>query len=331
MIKEIQGLRAIAILMVLFVHILAILPPSYYENIINIQKLFFTSTGVEIFFVLAGYFLMHSLDKMESTVKKPQELILDFIINKFKRLAPIVYFWSFIALLFAIFTNNQNSSLWLLPITAIKKFLSTLLFLRNFTEVSEASWLGIYWAVSLEFQTFIIVSIIYFVFGKKIVLYLSTFFILLMMVYRFGGNASWLFRFDPILLGILTYQMVQSIGREKLHKYFDYDKKYKFIISGFTILLLGSTLKVFPDYLNFNITISAFVAGFMVILALSNNGCFYINARYINSIIDWLGSRSYSLYCTHIISWVMIRQGYIFLNQPLDNKALLLGRDDFVH
>lgn len=49
MIKEIQGLRAIAIIMVLVVHGLAIVPPSWQDYVIKLQRLFFTSTGVEIF------------------------------------------------------------------------------------------------------------------------------------------------------------------------------------------------------------------------------------------------------------------------------------------
>ena len=45
MIKEIQGLRAIAIIMVLVVHGLAIVPPSWQDYVIKLQRLFFTSTG----------------------------------------------------------------------------------------------------------------------------------------------------------------------------------------------------------------------------------------------------------------------------------------------
>lgn len=40
MIKEIQGLRAIAILMILFVHSVGILPPIYHETLFKIQNVF---------------------------------------------------------------------------------------------------------------------------------------------------------------------------------------------------------------------------------------------------------------------------------------------------
>lgn len=97
MIKEIQGLRAIAIIMVLVVHGLAIVPPSWQDYVIKLQRLFFTSTGVEIFFVLAGYFLIYSLERFfkESAEKgmSKAEVLLIFLVKKFKRLAPNVYFW----------------------------------------------------------------------------------------------------------------------------------------------------------------------------------------------------------------------------------------------
>lgn len=56
MIKEIQGLRAIAIIMVLVVHGLVIVPPSWQDCVIKLQRLFFTSTGVEIFLYLLDIF-----------------------------------------------------------------------------------------------------------------------------------------------------------------------------------------------------------------------------------------------------------------------------------
>lgn len=87
MIKEIQGLRAIAILMVLFIHIEAIGLNHIQQEFFNRSKaVFFTSTGVEIFFVLAGFFMMNTLDKFKNDNNYLN--IVQFIFSKFKRLAP---------------------------------------------------------------------------------------------------------------------------------------------------------------------------------------------------------------------------------------------------
>ena len=105
MIKEIQGLRAIAILFVIFVHLPVLLPPEYFIYWDTLNRSFVTITGVELFFVIAGYFLIYSLDKIYTF---NIESLIDFILKKFKRLAPAAYFWVTVALLFSLFTNNVN-------------------------------------------------------------------------------------------------------------------------------------------------------------------------------------------------------------------------------
>lgn len=328
MIKGIQGLRAIAILMVLFIHILGVLPQEYHHHIYDIQNIFFTSTGVEIFFVISGYLLMHSLNKFNSEKEgNCVQFAIEFVIKKFKRLAPPVYFWSFIALLFSLlslFLNNIDTNLWQAPIIAIKKFFSTLLWLRNFTEALEPHWLGIFWAVSLEFQVFSVVAIIYFILGRSYVVFLSIFFIVLMMFYRFGGEAAWLFRFDPILYGVLLYEIIKKLGENKLSSYLP-NKKYLNMYTISFILLLGSTLKVFENYPNFSISISALVASLMMIFAISGNGYFYSDIKPINFIIEWLASRSYSLYCCHIVTWFLVKQYYILMDIVYDELGFFIS------
>lgn len=130
MIKEVQGLRAIAILMVLFIHCVGILPQEYHERIFKLQNIFFTSIGVEIFFVLAGYFLISSLNRYErSDISINLNNLIKFLIKKFKRLAPTVYFYSLIALVFSFLGHGTEAEiLWQEPMVVVKKFFSTLLF-----------------------------------------------------------------------------------------------------------------------------------------------------------------------------------------------------------
>ena len=62
-----------------------------------------------------------------------------------------------------------------------------------------------------------------------------------------------------------------------------------------------------------NISLCALISFIMLLLALSNNNYFYIKIVGINKIIDWIGSRSYSLYCCHIVSWYIVKQIYVWL------------------
>lgn len=305
MIKEIQGLRAIAIIMVLVVHGLAIVPPSWQDHVIKLQSLFFTSTGVEIFFVLAGYFLIYSLERFskESAEKGvgKAEVLLTFLVKKFKRLAPNVYFWASVIFLFGLLSKNQYP--WQESIIEVKKFLSTIMFLRNFTETTDVSWFGVYWAVSLELQVFILFSIIYVFLGKKISICLSLFFICLMTSFRFGGaDYVYLFRFDSILYGVIIFYLLQYAPKSKLKEIFSGSIFLKSFVSLSLIVILSGVLRVFSEYPNLNISISAVIASVMVLLAISDNRYFYVDFKYINKIIDWIASRSYSIYCSHMFS-----------------------------
>jgi acyltransferase 3 len=309
MIKEIQGLRAIAILMVLFIHIEAIGLGELQQYFDETRKLFQTSTGVEIFFVLAGYFMMHSLSKFDSENKYNN--ILFFFVKKFKRLAPAMYFWMFVALLMSTFGRGE---LWLEPLLMVKKFFSTILFLRNFEEAINMSWFGLYWAISLEFQVFTIFSVIYFIFGRRNVIIISIIICIIMIFYRPGGNYTWLFRCDSILYGAILYEFVKKLDKNKFQKIMCCHWFWKMTISIVLFLILSSDLIIYGDYPNFKITISSITACVMVLLALSGNNYFYTDIKCLKSVIDWLASRSYSIFCCHISAYFLIREFLISSN-----------------
>lgn len=78
---------------------------------VEIWKVFHTATGVELFFVLVGYFMIASLEKFDifnrSQVNSTR-IIIEFIIKKFKRLAPLSYFWVFVALVCSVYFPNKQ-------------------------------------------------------------------------------------------------------------------------------------------------------------------------------------------------------------------------------
>ena len=74
-------------------------------------------------------------------------------------------------------------------------------------------------------------------------------------------------------------------------------------------------------YPNFKYSISAITAAFMLLLALSNNGYFYPNNEILSKIVDYIASRSYALFCTHILVWCIVKRVYILLG--IDNQLSL--------
>lgn len=308
MIKEVQGLRFWAILMVVFVHSPIIIPTEFAWLKNAIWKVFHTSTGVELFFVLAGYFMIASLEKLsiEKTEKRVQtKLIIEFIFKKFRRLAPSAYFWVFIALIFSVLTNNK--ALFLEPSVMAQKFFATILWVRNFNEAAQPTHLGYFWALALEFQFFVIFSILYLILGKKYTLYISIVLCFIQMFYRPGGGMSWVFRFDPLLYGVFVYYLFDYVGKDFFTKLFKQNRFLRILVSLISLFSLSAILPAFVPYPNFKITISALTAGFMLILALSQNGHFYSENKILTIVIDYIASRSYSIFCTHILVWCIVK------------------------
>ncbi len=306
MIKEVQGLRFWAILMVIFVHLPIIIPSEFYNLKEMIWSVFYTVGGVELFFVLAGYFTVSSLEKLsfEKTEKRVQtKLIIEFIVKKFRRLAPSAYFWALVALVFSLTTNNKD--LFLEPSIMVQKFFSTILWFRNFNEAVQPVHLGYFWALSLEFQFFVIFSILYLSLGRKYTLYISIILCFIQMFYR--PEVAWIFRFDAILFGVFVYYLLAYTGQDLFIKIFSHNRTMRSCLSILLILSLSAIPTAFWAYPNFNNTISSLVASFMLILALSQNGHFYSNNKILAKVIDYIASRSYALYCTHILVWCIVK------------------------
>lgn len=243
MIPEVQGLRCIAILMIIYFHLPLILTSKYLEFHQKISRNFILSTGVGLLFVLAGFFLMKSLSKMEkynipkivdnsipqnsNNLKIKIEILFEFILKKFKRLAPASYFWVIVSLLLCLITKNEE--FWLSRELMLKKFFATIIWLRNFEVAFVPTHLGYHWAVSLEFQVFIVFSIFYFIIGKNKTIFLSIFICIIMMFFRPAINSQyWLFRFDPILWGTIVYYLFEKIDKNFLNTKFK-SKKYGFL------------------------------------------------------------------------------------------------------
>lgn len=328
MIKEIHGLRFWAIFLVVFVHLGIIVPPDYKALYHSVKQVFHTSTGVELFFIIAGYFLMKSLSKIQTSqpASQPAKVypikeLLQFFVKKFQRLAPSAYFWCFIAVIFSFITGNHK--LWLEPHIMLQKFFATLIWFRNFNEAANPTALGYLWAVSLEMQFFILFPLIYFLIGKQRTLYLSILICFVMAFYRLGGNYNWLFRFDSMLYGVITYYIIEKINSQTLQSIFCTTKFKRLLIACGLLCVLSTNLTAFSAYINLKTTISNITVFIMLLLALSNNNYFYSENKWIAKVLDYFSTRSYAIFCAHIPSWFITQEIFHMFNL---NQYLFLAQ-----
>ena len=301
--KEIQNLRAIAIVYVIFVHVIAVIPSTWIPTYNKINMFFHTNMGVELFFVIAGYFLSNSLLRINKTNNKTADFI-NFILKKFNRLYKQAYFWATITVIMAV--AFSSTGLWFDKIYMLQKYIATLSWMSNFEHARQNTVFGYYWALSLEFQTFIIYSLIYVFTSRKIATLVAFIICIIMLFYRPGGNDNWWFRFDPILYGAVLHYVINDMLKDtslirKAPKHF---KACAWII--LTICLAGpwGYMANFPNQIS---QTGAIISVIMVFLAVCQTGWFKFNIPILESVTNYIGERSYSLFCCHVPSWFIIK------------------------
>ncbi|WDD20931.1 acyltransferase [Erwinia amylovora] len=322
--RDIQVLRCIAIIFVVFVHVGMIIPENFQQLYKKVDSIFHTNMGVELFFVIAGYFLSHSLSKYQVPDRKNGfEKILIFSKNIFKRLFLPVYFWAAIPMVMALLTRNTD--LWYSPDVMIQKFLSTVAWMRDFSEAVSQNSFGYFWAVSLEMQTFLIFAAVYILAGKRIAVALSVVICFIMTLYRPGGEQFWWFRFDPVLFGVIAhYVLHDSIGLNRIKELTKCSKVNKAFISSLLILCLGATYNSLKPLTHFVSTSGSLISCVMLMLAVSENSFYTFLPSAINKVTTFIGDRSFSLFCCHIPSWLLVRQ--LFEGLQINEDYLFLAQ-----
>lgn len=311
--KEIQVLRAIAILMVLFVHTGSVFPEKYFWIYTKLDGVFHTNIGVELFFVIAGYFLACSLDKYKDKSNTALTDLISFGAKKVKRLYKPVYFWAAVPFIMSVLTGNAD--IWLNPSLALQKMIATFSWVRNIEESGRESIFGYFWAVSLEFQTFIVYAAAYFFIGKKNAVKVSALICMLMLFWRPGGAHFWWFRFDPILYGVILQYVVKNYGDlSEISKKLSASKNVKIFVSAMLTLCLAATFNYSKQFVFAVPLIASSISAVMVIIALTNSNYFTSLPKPITCILVAIGDRSFSIFCSHVPAMILAHNLNIYIH-----------------
>ncbi|MBC7390093.1 MAG: acyltransferase [Opitutaceae bacterium] len=150
-----NGLRAIAILFVIFSHLkLSSGLPSIFYDVFNFTN--FGTIGVRLFFILSGFLITTLLEK-EFKISGKINIQL-FILKRFLRIFPVYYFYllTLIVLNFFNIINVENQAIYLgfLYLENLNLFQETLLF--------PDAWLVRHsWSLSVEEQFYLIYPFIF--------------------------------------------------------------------------------------------------------------------------------------------------------------------------
>lgn len=304
--EEIDRLRALAIVATVYAHV----PDLWMWRVpfIEAMRTFLVGyDGVLLFFTISGFVISASLiPKLEKAVSEKSSVssvLLAFFCKRLFRITPTATVWIAITLLVAFVVD---------PVNIKGNVYAALAALMNFFNIYAVSGYalpnvyGVYWSLSLEEQFYVALPVILLLFRTTTSRLITL--LLMVAVTEFGGSqwVSGAFQIPPIVGGVALYLVDRKYGLlEKL-------RRSRFLSKG-TLTLLAALLSIAlfviplirpftPHYL---LIMGVVCTCFVCIAALGKGAVLAIPGT--ERILYWLGSRSFTLYLTHLPMIYVVR------------------------
>lgn len=308
--SNIEMLRAVAVLFVLYSHFLGMVQFGALAKAPQILELYSFAYGVDLFFCISGYVVTRSLlatplSDLQS-VSDQMKFYGSFLIRRFFRLAPSAYLWAFIMLAYSLALPAHET--FTDPLWIAKEVLGILIYAYNFFVEFNILFrddvprmMGYYWSLALEWQFYLILPLMAMFIRERYRIALVCAGIVFFALCPNTERYTW-FRVDGFLWGILLAHLFRFvpnhglIARQRLTKA--------------TSLLLGLAGAVAYLYCLRLVLLSphfsqtylwpllGVTSALCVTLAIA--GFRLTPFSTVNAAFDWIGKRSYSIYLIHL-------------------------------
>ena len=292
--KEIDILRGVAILMIVVWHSWLFWTPDTIHIYQRFQKYFNSTTGVELFFVISGFFFAKKFSNFEPlSTNEKLSFIANFYSKKMWRLYPILFIWSIIT----FFISKHDFG----KLVAFQQFVANISFTGNIYSAANPVFTGYFWFLALDMQFMLAMPILRVFLSRKETISVCVALILLNTFLR--PENGWLFRYDAILYGYLIYEFI-NIFNIKVEKKLN---SFATILLCFVLLLiLNSTLNFLNSYSNLMFSASGFIAAIFLFLAAQSNHLISFS-KPLDCFFLLCGKYSFSLYACHIPVFWFVR------------------------
>ena len=142
-IKELDGLRGIAVTLVLIEHVVL----NYYGYLLGDNKSYLGGVGVTIFFCLSGFLITSNLLRLKEN-NSPWWVLRNFYIKRFLRIMPTYYFC--LLLIWTLNLEDKSEFIWYHIAYATNIIIS---IKNNWIDVGLS---GVFWSLSVEEQFYIV-------------------------------------------------------------------------------------------------------------------------------------------------------------------------------
>ncbi|MBR8188625.1 acyltransferase family protein [Burkholderia vietnamiensis] len=301
---EIEALRGVAILMVLYTH----LDILFFWGSPTVTRLWNAIPGwggVDLFFCISGYVITRSLLPLFDS--KPSSFIavsLPFWIRRAWRLLPSAWLWLAVTVAFSAFANRSgafvNFRANLGDAISILFQVSNFHFMtcyRDHVEVCGGN--GAYWSLSLEEQFYIVFPfLMFFVPARWRAWLLGGAVVGQIFLYRPIFSLAWTIRTDAICLGALLAMAQSRASYASLDPAWLRSKPIAIAASVISTFILAAIPTHSIFIVPFTTGLLAIVSAAMVFAASFDKG-YIFPLRIAQPILQWFGSRSYALYLIH--------------------------------
>ncbi len=310
---ELDRLRAFAVIMTVIIHYTRVffpwsISPEYAHGttILNIWKN--SWTGVDLFFVISGYIIcktiVHKIDNLRYSEGGLAVFIKRFFIKRIYRIYPLAWIVFFLVLACS-FCFNQSGNFGN-PENTIEAGIAIFTYTFNYYFAYESYHgftLSPYWSLSVEEQFYLILPfflIITQTTKQRILILLGMLLLITFYIRPYAKLESLFFtqtRCDGLIYGCLIYFLSGQ-------KWFSIilannpGNKYIRIFITICLIMILSSITALGFSNNIVIPLACILSSILVSLAALEKNII-ISFSIIQVFLDYLGSRSYSLYIVH--------------------------------
>lgn len=324
-IRDIEVLRAVAILLTMFGHSAELL---YWGGTVVVWMAVSFSGGVDLFFCISGFVIARTLigtvpDARQKGVSHFLRFAIPFWIRRIFRIWPAAFFWLIVGLLLSFYFNSYGSfgQKWINAKDALAAFLQIAnLHYFNCITLKNGSCFnlfGIYWSLSLEEQFYMLFPFLLFALRqRKLAMVAIAGILLQFFLARPMWSLGWAIRSDTLLFGVfiaIAHSKQWFAGMEPT-----FLKSRLLAVPVF--LLLVFLIGVIPydmstvtglasdkPFIWFNTGILAAVCAVTVFIASFDKG-YTLPEGLVKRVMLYIGSRSYALYLSHNIMFFTTRE-----------------------
>lgn len=324
LILDIEVLRALAVLGVIFQHLPGNLFPRGAIDTALAQAMAGGWVGVDLFFAISGFVIARSFLPValaDSPASPYRRVALRFWVARLFRLAPSAWLWLLVILLLCVgynrsgvFGSLETNLYWTLA--GVLNF-SNYLFVQYFG-VSQPGTSFVYWSLSLEEQFYLCFPVLVWLFRRKLAWFLLA--LVLVQLFLERGLYGMMFRTDAIALGILLAMYDSSKLMQRL-KIASTGRWARLLLLALVALLfyLGSFTQ---QQLPLQVSLVAMVAAALVLMCSGGDDLLAGTGRASKCLL-WIGRRSYAMYLIHIPVMYFLRESAYRAQVDLGDHALL--------